>query len=584
MGGQRHQGSPVIDRYMMPQAKRYKHSYGLPEKTQSTERPNAVRRGSSSESGITLTLGPGDVAAVDKLGSSQSSVSESKESDAIVIFLPIFGFECHRHRKYLSDAISNASGELKTSQQDKVISEAAASKSSPSRHAKRRSTVSSSYYSTPSSPFKDAAKLLRNAMPVSNQSLLLDGYLRSPKPVHCRRTLDQFSYYMLSSTETRDKSQVAYKWAKDTKACDKAKDRPIIMVDQLWVWILHNGTVITSFPTTWNGDESYDLMKALMAELGGNKERPLIRSAEHLLHLILRTSLDFCKRKGPAGFRFEDCFRGSINSVSEKQNLLFDEFRRITTRLEKGNLSPKKKKKEIESLLRLDEETKLLIEIMDIQDELTIIKTILSQQETVLQSLLLLYPKKGRDDESDGEDDADKPLRNREIEGLVRDLLRAFGQGPVVNDTSKVGSDVPPRHVHFQEVLCHQQATGTLPTDSSIQGGECSNGGELARSSSQGELKGKGKEGQSEQQAAGPSPQLIKGPEAKRRDQEEWGPTASSDRVNKPETKKQKALLTHPDLMYGTLGIVQGHIRVVTNMLEVAEKVQSLVSLGAKRP
>lgn len=79
-------------------------------------------------------------------------------------------------------------------------------------------------------------------MPASNQTLLLDGYLRSPKPVHCRRTLDQFSYYMLSSTETRDKSQVAYKWAKDTKACDKAKDRPIIMVDQLWVWILHNGT------------------------------------------------------------------------------------------------------------------------------------------------------------------------------------------------------------------------------------------------------------------------------------------------------------------------------------------------------
>lgn len=74
---------------MMPQAKRYKHSHGLPEKTQSTERPNAVRRGSSSESGITLTLGPGDVAAVDKLGSGQSSVSESKESDAIVIFVSL---------------------------------------------------------------------------------------------------------------------------------------------------------------------------------------------------------------------------------------------------------------------------------------------------------------------------------------------------------------------------------------------------------------------------------------------------------------------------------------------------------------
>jgi hypothetical protein len=79
----------------------------------------------------------------------------------------------------------------------------------------------------------------------SNDSLLLQGYLddESPKLLHCRRTLDQFSYYMLDTTESRDRDQVIYHWGRKklAEARESAGDAPILMVDQLWLWVLHDG-------------------------------------------------------------------------------------------------------------------------------------------------------------------------------------------------------------------------------------------------------------------------------------------------------------------------------------------------------
>lgn len=76
------------------------------------------------------------------------------------------------------------------------------------------------------------------------ESLLLQGYLseETQSPFHCRRTLDQYFYYMLDTTESRDRDQVIYRWGrKDLKKKGKTGDAPILMVDQLWLWVLHDG-------------------------------------------------------------------------------------------------------------------------------------------------------------------------------------------------------------------------------------------------------------------------------------------------------------------------------------------------------
>lgn len=68
---------------------------------------------------------------------------------------------------------------------------------------------------------------------------LVEAYVDSEKPIHCRRTLDQYEYYMLENTEARDMDQVVYRWAE--KRGYEDKKRPVIMVDQLWLWVLPNG-------------------------------------------------------------------------------------------------------------------------------------------------------------------------------------------------------------------------------------------------------------------------------------------------------------------------------------------------------
>jgi len=67
---------------------------------------------------------------------------------------------------------------------------------------------------------------------------------RNMRPVHGRRTLDRFGYGMLSSTETRDRDQVSYRWGRRMRrGRGTAGDRPIIMVDQLWLWMFHDGNL-----------------------------------------------------------------------------------------------------------------------------------------------------------------------------------------------------------------------------------------------------------------------------------------------------------------------------------------------------
>jgi hypothetical protein len=70
---------------------------------------------------------------------------------------------------------------------------------------------------------------------------LIKGYISDTRPLHCRRTLDQYSYYMLETTERRDKDQVVFRWATDQQDMPVA-EAPVLMVDQLWLWVLPDGT------------------------------------------------------------------------------------------------------------------------------------------------------------------------------------------------------------------------------------------------------------------------------------------------------------------------------------------------------
>jgi len=478
--------------------------------------------------------------------------------------MPILGFEKHRHRKYLTQAFLEADQAMMRSRarDDSPDRKAVTLKASTGKKKHRKKVESSD--EEESDEEKESSRLYptsiritraREQVKLGREAQLLSGYLDSKqvKPVHCRRTLDQFSYYMLNSTEARDKSQVAYRWAKNPTVCSEAKNRPIVMVDQLWLWAFHDGTIITSSPNTWNGQEDFNLTNVIVKELRYNKDRPIIKSMEDLLHLILKTSVDFFKRKGPVGFQFHECFQSSINNVSEQQGHLFDNFRRTTKRLHVGKLDPVERKKEIEFLFSLDEETELLVEIMDIQDELTIVKTILGQQQVVLERLLRLYPKKADEDDVDGENNpSQQGLGKNELlvlQGLVKLLqdqtapaglegLKPALPKPVFKDTFSSNPNGAPAPFGYPRILLNGEQTA----EAGILG-----------------------------------PQTQRKPRVKGKEKE--GDPAPSATMSKPKAN----LLQNRELMYETIGTVENNLRIVQDMLVYAEKVESSVSAPPNR-
>lgn len=149
--------------------------------------------------------------------------------------------------------------------------------------------------------FLDAARL-HQAMSTYRDQQMLEKYLFKDPPLHPRRTLDQSYYWTLNTTRERDRDQVVYRGTstnletshrllepphvKETNAMKKfvsevcrhqnsgkktewqwtghhqmtdeqgcihcrndiRRISQLVMVDQLWMWVLDEQTIITSFP------------------------------------------------------------------------------------------------------------------------------------------------------------------------------------------------------------------------------------------------------------------------------------------------------------------------------------------------
>ncbi|KAI9162933.1 putative ankyrin repeat and protein kinase domain-containing protein 1 [Paramyrothecium foliicola] len=251
-------------------------------------------------------------------------------------------------------------------------------------------------------------------------STLIRAYFGNKKfPLHCRRTLDQFTYHMLKDTESRDNTQVIFK-AQDKSYCMKPqlnlqsyRDQgtdigmwPQLMVDQLWLWILDDEkTVITSVPNTWNSSESFNHVRFLMRnELTENDERPLIEGPWDLANSIIRCSVDFLQRKGPLNATLSECFQSSINVVAAEQAKEFARFQRLVEKLSQREIDQEKRARLTNKLFRLTNATRLLAEIMDIQDELKIINEVLHKQRDGLQKFSQILASEGKHDKTDDDD------------------------------------------------------------------------------------------------------------------------------------------------------------------------------------
>ena len=198
----------------------------------------------------------------------------------------------------------------------------------------------------------DAARLYEGMLTFQDQRIV-EKYLHRNPPLHPRRTLDQFRHPTLKSTEVRDRDQVVYRGTSDRsdlrhhtgvpapllrkrgkirvildlmlesiaqrirrRGADESywewdrlwaghpqnyehctaeikKTSKLIMVDQLWMWVLDEHTLITSFPGRYGDDQHLDgIHKSIRNQLRNTQVRSVFELALVVLSECSTTFFD----------------------------------------------------------------------------------------------------------------------------------------------------------------------------------------------------------------------------------------------------------------------------------------------------
>ncbi|KAG7144074.1 hypothetical protein HYQ46_007190 [Verticillium longisporum] len=200
------------------------------------------------------------------------------------------------------------------------------------------------------------------------------------------RTLDQAYYWTLNTTKSRDRDQVVC-----TAGIQKVSR--VMMVDQLWMWVLDEKTLITSFPKRY-GTQKYDysgVHKAIRTKL--DRARPnQIRSVFDLGLLVIdecsNTFFDRA-RKSDRQPQVIDQFSEAIGN-SRKETIAYDKLYKWT---DNANLIYRRPGNSEMSelhvpLLDINPEAALHREIEDIKEELDIMIYVVRSHLFVLESFI----------------------------------------------------------------------------------------------------------------------------------------------------------------------------------------------------
>ncbi|KAL2284203.1 hypothetical protein FJTKL_09172 [Diaporthe vaccinii] len=166
----------------------------------------------------------------------------------------------------------------------------------------------------------------------------------------------------------------------------------VVMVDQLWMWILDEQTIITCFPKRYgvNKQDSSGVHKSIRARLKALR-KDHIRTVFDLALIILdecsNTFFDRTKTQDRQP-QVMDIFSESIGNVNNKQTISFEHLWEWTGKL--GNFAkpgylPANLSDFVIPLLNINKEGQLQREIKDIIDELDIMIYISSQQRDVIK-------------------------------------------------------------------------------------------------------------------------------------------------------------------------------------------------------
>jgi hypothetical protein len=267
----------------------------------------------------------------------------------------------------------------------------------------------------------------------SMEHKLIWQHLSSAWPVHCRRTLDQYGYPTLRSTEVRDGDQILYKRTilqpdldtpparEQMRRHKRSPRRPlsskqpivscedeipamgsailpmiddsaakVLMVDQLWLWIMDKQTVITFFASK----EKEEMDKGLRGE--GNLRSEIYRDVNGDYANQCKDPFDFAAlavshavkamldRTIDRDLQVFGVFEEYISILTERQTSSFKQFR---------NRQWFEGAKDINDQQHIDNRRDLdaLLELRDIEDELNTIRKLIKEQQECVAEMLTRY-------------------------------------------------------------------------------------------------------------------------------------------------------------------------------------------------
>ncbi|KAI0415486.1 hypothetical protein F5X98DRAFT_388827 [Xylaria grammica] len=277
------------------------------------------------------------------------------------------------------------------------------------------------------SPFKTESPLGKYLMAVSKlheamanyrDRMLLRKYLPENPPLHPRRTLDQAFYWTLRTTKQRDSDQVVFrgttakpedfhgfdlkagKWPEEHKTqgpCPKCtasiqKLSRVVMVDQLWMWILDKNTIITCFPKRYgaNKNDASGIHKSIRSRV---EEIGSIHTVFELGLIILdECSKTFFDRTKTLDRRPQaiDEFSKAIGNIMHKQTDAFGQLWWWTEQASYvyGNKGYTDTSHLHMSLLDINPEGQLDREIEDIIEELDIMLHLANTHDEILRKFI----------------------------------------------------------------------------------------------------------------------------------------------------------------------------------------------------
>ncbi|KAL9126034.1 MAG: hypothetical protein Q9217_004855 [Psora testacea] len=245
-------------------------------------------------------------------------------------------------------------------------------------------------------------------------------YLTLDRPLHCRRTLDQYGYPSLRHTTVRDHDQILWKRtkldaenipssqskvplrsvqtsSKGTRGqclptgCSRDHVAKVLMVDQLWLWVVDYETVVTFFPGRENDNhDGYsrvsDVRSLIYRDINGDYANqcsdPFDFAALAVLHAV-KALLDHDRDRDRTLQVFR-IFEEYISILTEQQNRSFKDFR-DNHRFEKA--------KDIETEKHVDnrEDLNALLELRDIEDELNTIGKLIKEQQGCVADMMTQF-------------------------------------------------------------------------------------------------------------------------------------------------------------------------------------------------